>query len=332
MSVRVMNLVFEGAKGITGNDRVVLLALADCAHDDGAGAYPSKKVLGEKCGDLAERTVYDCLTRLEKCGAIERVGKRGRSIEYRVLAGVAQAEKPAEPAGENPAASRDETCGLTGGNLRPPAASKEPSGTVKEPTPLPPDPAEQEWREFVGHHERVTGFSGPKRGTADERKQRASYFERRGEGYTAHEIRLASIGAAADEYRREHGYLTVESVLRPTKIGGLIARGKQIAGEPMIAAGSALPPPTAQQLGEWTGARAKLVARLESANHHAAAETVSASALLGLRGRTMVVGWTGGGSSLELAQRRYGPFLLGLLPSADELEFVRHEPDQRASA
>jgi hypothetical protein len=83
LSVRIMQQVFE-LSGVTGNDRVVLLVLADHAHDDGAGAYPSQKVIGAKAGGIGERTVRDCLGRLEEAGHIGRLRKRGRSVEYAI--------------------------------------------------------------------------------------------------------------------------------------------------------------------------------------------------------------------------------------------------------
>lgn len=86
MSVRVMTHVFENAEA-SGNDRVVLLVLADHAHDDGAGAYPGQATIARKAR-IAPRTVRDCLKRLEAAGEIERTGeRRGRTrqlIEYRV--------------------------------------------------------------------------------------------------------------------------------------------------------------------------------------------------------------------------------------------------------
>ena len=97
MSVKVMQQVFEHSKA-TGNDRVVLLVLADHAHDDGTSAYPSHKRIAKKSGGISERTVRYCLARLLGAGEIERVGRRGKTIEYRIsnpanLAGVESATR-----------------------------------------------------------------------------------------------------------------------------------------------------------------------------------------------------------------------------------------------
>jgi len=58
-----MDAVFYGSEA-TGNDRMVLLAIADEAHDNGAGAYPSIKRIALKT-KLTERSVQRCLRSLE---------------------------------------------------------------------------------------------------------------------------------------------------------------------------------------------------------------------------------------------------------------------------
>lgn len=133
MSVRVMGRVFEGAEGVTGNDRVVLLVLADHAHDDGAGAYPSQERIAAKAGGISERAVRDCLGRLERGGHIRRLRKRGRQVEYGIaatLAGISEEPTRQVPA-DIPADSRKETGG------RPPLNRQEPS---REPSTPPKSP------------------------------------------------------------------------------------------------------------------------------------------------------------------------------------------------
>lgn len=87
MSVAATSWVFEHAEA-TANDRVVLLVLADHAHDDGTGAYPSQATIARKAR-ISVRTVRDCLRRLEASGEIVRDGRRhGRTkqlIEYRIV-------------------------------------------------------------------------------------------------------------------------------------------------------------------------------------------------------------------------------------------------------
>lgn len=80
-----MNWVFENSAA-TGNDRMVLLVLADHSHDDGSTAYPSHSTIAHKAGGIADRTVRRCLVRLEAEGHIEREGWSAQhTISYRVL-------------------------------------------------------------------------------------------------------------------------------------------------------------------------------------------------------------------------------------------------------
>lgn len=84
MSVKVMTQVFEEAD-CSGNDRIVLLVLADHAADDGSGAYPSQGTIARKAR-ITDRTVRDCLRRLTATGYIKAVKKRSTGVvEYRVL-------------------------------------------------------------------------------------------------------------------------------------------------------------------------------------------------------------------------------------------------------
>jgi len=69
MSVRVMAAVFDKSEA-TANDRLVLLAIADEADDDGSNAYPSIDRLGHKVR-LPKRTVRRCIDRLEALGELE---------------------------------------------------------------------------------------------------------------------------------------------------------------------------------------------------------------------------------------------------------------------
>jgi hypothetical protein len=81
-----MSDVFDYSEA-TGNDRLVLLAIADEADDDGTNAYPGVATLARKVR-LPERTVMRCLDRLENSGELsvvrpEKPG-RGKFNRYRV--------------------------------------------------------------------------------------------------------------------------------------------------------------------------------------------------------------------------------------------------------
>ncbi|MEW2382304.1 helix-turn-helix domain-containing protein [Micromonospora sp. NPDC047707] len=66
MSVRVMTWVWDHSP-VGGTERLVLLAIADCAADDGANAWPSLGTLARKAR-LDERTVRRIIRRLEVGG------------------------------------------------------------------------------------------------------------------------------------------------------------------------------------------------------------------------------------------------------------------------
>ena len=69
MSIKAMNWVWEHSRTI-GNDRLLLLAIADRASDEGMDAWPSIKTLAKKT-KLHERTVQRCLKNIEALGELE---------------------------------------------------------------------------------------------------------------------------------------------------------------------------------------------------------------------------------------------------------------------
>lgn len=73
MSVRASNWVWENAPVKSGN-LVVLLALADVAHDDGTGAFPSRAHLAKK-SRMTVRQVSRCLADLQEKGLIYKQGE-----------------------------------------------------------------------------------------------------------------------------------------------------------------------------------------------------------------------------------------------------------------
>jgi hypothetical protein len=93
MSVRVMGWVWDSSKS-KANARLVLLAIADCASDDGGNAYPSMTELRRKTG-LSERTVQAMINELVSIGEVSiarNAGPHGCN-RYAVLM------TPANPAG-----------------------------------------------------------------------------------------------------------------------------------------------------------------------------------------------------------------------------------------
>jgi hypothetical protein len=77
-----MTAVWDHA-AVEGGTLLVLLAMADWANDDGTGVYPKQGTLARKAR-LKERQVRNCLAELEDRGYIERDGKRGHVVNWRV--------------------------------------------------------------------------------------------------------------------------------------------------------------------------------------------------------------------------------------------------------
>ncbi|HUK69052.1 MAG TPA: helix-turn-helix domain-containing protein, partial [Streptosporangiaceae bacterium] len=89
MSIAVMNWVWANSP-TSGNERLVLLALADaCSRDDGTGCWPSAATIARKA-NVSDRTVRRVITRLEAEGhlIVHRGGGRtGSTNSYTVVTG-----------------------------------------------------------------------------------------------------------------------------------------------------------------------------------------------------------------------------------------------------
>lgn len=84
MSIKVQSYVWENSKA-SGSALLLLLAIADHAHDDGTGAYPGIDLLAHKCRQSVRNTDY-LLRKLEKMGEIITMpngGPKGTN-EYRI--------------------------------------------------------------------------------------------------------------------------------------------------------------------------------------------------------------------------------------------------------
>ena len=83
MSVRLMGVVFE--LDVPGPEKLVLLAMADHARDDGTGCYPSIDTLARKTSQ-SRRGVQKIMRRLEQKGLIKpsRISRGRVTTEYEI--------------------------------------------------------------------------------------------------------------------------------------------------------------------------------------------------------------------------------------------------------
>lgn len=79
MSIALMTDVWK--VNIQSAKKMVLLALADSANDEGTNCFPSVATIIEKCS-MGERTVFRHLASLEEDGLISRHERPGRSTNY----------------------------------------------------------------------------------------------------------------------------------------------------------------------------------------------------------------------------------------------------------
>jgi hypothetical protein len=106
MSVHVFSWVLRHSPVAVSSHRLVLLALADRANDDGTGAWPSVATLAREAR-VSERSVQYALRRLETGGHIAKTGihETGTTI-YRLLFKVEEGGRkicaPAQPGSPEP--------------------------------------------------------------------------------------------------------------------------------------------------------------------------------------------------------------------------------------
>jgi len=82
MSVKIMGYVFDS--GLPTTSKIVMLALADFANEEGESIYPSLETLSKRTG-MSTRSVMRILSSLRTKGYIESVGSRPSGVKvYRM--------------------------------------------------------------------------------------------------------------------------------------------------------------------------------------------------------------------------------------------------------
>jgi hypothetical protein len=84
VSIKLMSLVWD--LDLAAGEKLVLLALADQANDEGVQCWPSVATIGKRSGQ-GERTVRRILRQLEDAGHITSLPRSGTSSQYHVHPG-----------------------------------------------------------------------------------------------------------------------------------------------------------------------------------------------------------------------------------------------------
>jgi hypothetical protein len=121
VSIRCQSWVYEHSEA-TGNERLILLAIADEADDDGTNAHPGVHRIARKAR-VNQRTTMRCIERLETAGRLIVVrpvaAGRGHFNSYVVVmveGGIGQEDRPgpgpSAPGGGGTGASKGDTLAL----------------------------------------------------------------------------------------------------------------------------------------------------------------------------------------------------------------------------
>lgn len=162
MSVRVMSLVWS--LDLPDSQKIVLLALADCANDEGH-CWPSMATLAKKCSK-GERTVQGVIKQLCDAGHITRKENPGKGCNYYLHPGATPAaaaprsDRAPQPSAATPAASADKPSRTIINGL----ADAKPIRAIKRKGwPVIPDwiPAEP-WNGFITMRDRKRASPTPR--------------------------------------------------------------------------------------------------------------------------------------------------------------------------
>jgi hypothetical protein len=142
MSVRAMTRVWD--LELPDSDKIVLLALADCANDEGH-CWPSIASLVRKCSK-SERTIQASIKRLVDEGLLIRREVLGKGCNYTVL--------PSRPAAAAPRSDNApaDTAPPQGTTPTPAAAADKPSRTITSGAKAPELRVIEAWNELPKVH------------------------------------------------------------------------------------------------------------------------------------------------------------------------------------
>jgi hypothetical protein len=259
--------------------RLVLLAIADCANDRGAEAYPSNATLADKTG-LTDRAVRRCVVELEQLSELSveyKAGPRGTN-RYRVIMAEPQPDqtRTAKPGTRNMSPGTrnvshpdsqsgypdsqsgypDSQSGYPdGGSPEPSEPSEnhpEPSNPAPAPPAQPPESDRPEVDQLCQHLADRIEANGSKRPTITKRWRTAARLMIDNDHHTADQVRRAIDWCQTDEFWRTN-------ILSMPKLRQQYDR-LRLAAQRNGARASPRPSTTDQRVAQ----AAELVARLEA--------------------------------------------------------------------
>ena len=157
MSIKAMSRVWDQSKA-TGNELIVLLAIADHADDDGCNAYPGLQTLARKAR-IGERETRYCLRKLEELGELrvtlqQRANGSYRSSLYEILIGGVGHIMPHD-SGAGACPSRVQVCAPP----LEPSLEEEKESKEKEPLAVPQELNTPEfisaWNDYVSYRKQA---------------------------------------------------------------------------------------------------------------------------------------------------------------------------------
>jgi hypothetical protein len=226
MSIHVINWVLRHSEATLGC-RLVLIAMADTAHDDGSKTFQSVETIAEKAR-MSRRAVQAALRKLEEEGHIEVTGRtRSGTIVYTIRGVVTSPDEggEADDGGGEARAGRGEVDDRASGE----AASPEPLTIRNRQGTKGALPEPMGFEEWMAAHCELTGQTPPGAATKARADLARKYGALTGEGRSLDDMKLASLGAHSDVWRREHGKDFPRNVLVSEQVDELIEKGRRAA-------------------------------------------------------------------------------------------------------
>jgi hypothetical protein len=147
MSIKLMSLVWD--LDLPAGDKLVLLALADQANDEGVQCWPSIATIARRSGQ-GERTVRRCISDLEGKGHLTRHFRDGDSTQYHIHPGHNGTPAKSAPLPKT-TLTPAKLAAKTPRTTKLPSGDKSPSGKRAKDFPAPDGVSAEQWSGFVQH-------------------------------------------------------------------------------------------------------------------------------------------------------------------------------------